>query len=275
MFPGVLWCGAAPELVIYLTRGAVNPNTWTHCGLPCFLFYFSLTYSSALLIVMVVEKCFVLYFPFKAKIICTVRTAKIVCFILALLFAIFSCQFFFIVKLRTLSNGQDTCLFLGAPSNYYEILFDVISIIYSYVPFVIMILGNGAIFCKFMPAKWKARNASSENTSQALNKTALSGLFMLLAISVAFLILTGPIAIANNVYDIIPPTIFAVTLVLKNLNHGINCVLYCISGSRFRKELIQTLSCAKVTGNVNANLTAITNTCSSGSTVHEMHSSKF
>ena len=98
---------------------------------------------------------------------------------------------------------------------------------------------------------------------------------MLVTISVAFLVLTGPTAIANYVHDEERPILSTITTGLQYLNHGINIILYCISGSRFRKELIQTLSCAKATGNVYANFTPITNTHSSGSMAHEVHSSKF
>ena len=192
MFLGVLWCGGTINTVIQITRGAVRPRAWTHCGLAYFLFYFSLTYSSALLIVMVVEKCFVLYFPFKAKVICTVSTAKIVCLVLVVLYAIFNAQYFFITNLHTFYNGQKKCLYSGAPRSYFQILGKVIPILHSFAPFVIMILGNGAILCKFVVAKWKSRNASFESINQALSKTEVSGVFMLVTISFAFFILTGP-----------------------------------------------------------------------------------
>ena len=215
---------------------------------------------------MVVEKCFVLYFPFKANRICTVHTTKIVCLVLAVLYGIFNAQFFFIIKLRTLPNGTYECVSSEAFLRYIQILWNyIISSLYSFIPFAIMILGNRAILCRVMLVKWKSRNASSENTSQALNKTALSGLFMLLAISLAFLIFTGPIAIVYNVYKKIPPTVFAITHALEYLNHSINSVLYCISGSRFRKELISTLSCGNYTGNSNTNSTSMTNMRSMGS----------
>ena len=275
MFLGVLWCGATMNTVLYITRGAVNPRTWTHCGFASFLFHFSLTYSSALLIVMVVEKCFVLYFPFKAKVICTVRTAKIVCLVLAVLYAIFNGQFFFITNLHTFSNGQKECLYSGAPGSYVQILMNVIAILYSFAPFVIMILGNGAILCKFMVVKWKSRNASFESTNQALNKTEVSSVFMLVTISFAFFILTGPKAIAVHINKKIPLMVHVILFALYYLNHGINSVLYCISGSRFRKKLIQTLSCGKNNSNSSMNSTSMTIICSSSFTAHEADSSKY
>ena len=54
----------------------VDPYTWTDCKLGYFLFYFGRHYSSTLLVLMSIEKCFAVYFPLKSKTLCTVRTAK-------------------------------------------------------------------------------------------------------------------------------------------------------------------------------------------------------
>ena len=47
---------------------------------------------------MSVEKCLALYFPFKTKSFCTVKIAKKVTLITALVLVAFESQFFFIIK---------------------------------------------------------------------------------------------------------------------------------------------------------------------------------
>ena len=59
-----------------LTDNQVVPGTWTDCKLFSFLFYLGRHYSSMLLVLMSIEKCFAVYFPLKAKTVCTVKTAK-------------------------------------------------------------------------------------------------------------------------------------------------------------------------------------------------------
>ena len=86
----------------------------------------------------------------------------------------------------------------------------------------------------------------TQSTDQALSKSAIKGTAMLLTVSFAFIILTGPIAIANAIYENnIQILVFVATSTLEYLNHGMNCLLYCISGSRFRNELKKTLGCRK------------------------------
>ena len=82
------------------------------------------------------------------------------------------------------------------------------------------------------------------SVNQALSKSAIKGTVMLIFVSFAFLILTGPIAITYSYITDDPPVIvYGVTVLLQYLNHSTNGVLYCISGSRFRQELKNLFSC--------------------------------
>ena len=50
-------------------------------------------------------------------------------------------------------------------------------------------------------------------------------------------------------------TVYGVTVILQYLNHSTNEVLYCISGSRFRQELMDLLNCCGTRRNVTRNAT--------------------
>ena len=71
-----LWIGCFVKWIRILTREQVNPETWTDCKLYHFMFFFGTHYSSTLLVLMSIEKCFAVYFPLKAKTVCTIKTAK-------------------------------------------------------------------------------------------------------------------------------------------------------------------------------------------------------
>ena len=209
--------------------------------------YFCLNYSSALLVTISVEKFIALYFPLKTKTICTVRIAKRVSTVMALSFALFSAQFFYIGETLT-KNGGLYCDYTKVSGEFRRILFGiVIAILYSYGPFLIMIIANFAIIYKFISAKLKTSQEGTESTSQALSKSAMNGTAMLLTVSFSFIILTAPIVLVNVIYkdNEIPYTVFAITLAIEYVNHGINCVLYCLSGTRFRNELKKTICCYK------------------------------
>ena len=103
-----------------------------------------------------------------------------------------------------------------------------------------MIIANCMIIFKFMMAKWQNRRGGTESVSQALSKSAVKGTAMLVTVSTAFIILTGPVAIGFNAYgSSIHPMLYGPAVLLQYLNHSINAVLYCVTGSKFRHELMK------------------------------------
>ena len=97
---GVLWAGYFPSWLNHVTRQAVNAYGWTGCKLTYFCWYFFRQYSSALLVMMSVEKCIALYFPFKTRNVCTVKTAKWASGIACVIFILFNSFWFFVVKIE-------------------------------------------------------------------------------------------------------------------------------------------------------------------------------
>ena len=215
--------------------------TWTDCKLGYFLFYFGRHYSSTLLVLMSIEKCFAVYFPLKSKTVCTVRTAKWASGIVWLIltgydiFHVWGLESHFIE-----SNGYRVCIFVF---DFWEILFAVDSVLYSFLPFILMFMSNFAIVFKFMKAT--CRSNSTESTNQALVKAATRGTAMVITVSVTFLILTAPTAVYSALSRVVDLANHPVYHLFMNftqyLNHSINGVLYCIVGSRFRNELLKVL----------------------------------
>ena len=246
----MLWCGSFLQWITHLTEGEVYPWAWTDCKLTYFLFYFCRHCSSALLVVMSLEKCFVLYFPFKAKTICTVKTAQWVSGMVSLGFIIYDCQLFIIIE-SYLYYGFRYCTQVRISPNYWAAYRKIDSILYSFGPFVIMLITNIAIICKFMQAKWASRKncRQAEVTSQALSKSAFRGTAMLVTVSMTFIILTSPVAL--NSAKIITTDSAIQTVVIGSmqyLNHSINVLLYCVVGQKFRQELLKSFIFCKKSG---------------------------
>ena len=118
---------------------------------------------------MSIEKFFALYFPLKTRSVCTVRTARWVSLGTALIFIIFNTQAFFIYKAQTNSNGLYFCVHIRVPEKYRPVFFRLNSVLYSFGPFVLMIIFNSAIIYKFLKTKIQNKNADSQSTSQALD----------------------------------------------------------------------------------------------------------
>ena len=255
------------KLVEEMTRLKVDIFVWTGCKLGYFLMYFGFNFSSALLVVISLEKFIAMYFPFKTKTMCTVPIARRVSLVTAVIFLTFDSQFIILGKMDNDQWGS-YCHERNASPGYRKILFGyMMPILYSYGPFTLMILANLAILYKFIKAKYG--NRGSQSTNQALSKSATRGTAMLLTVSFTFIILTGPIAFANSVFHgaAVPHVIYRSCITAQYLNHGINGILYCISGSRFRNELKKTLCLWKEIASQNSSTVATTvlirsNSCS-------------
>ena len=240
----VLWTRCIAAWFRHLTRRQIDPRIWTDCKLYYYLFYFATDYSSMLLVLMSLEKCFAVYFPLKSKTVCTVKTAKWATGVVGVIMAGYNLVYIFVLKSSIIkSSGRYTCIYIG---NSRVIVEAVDSVLYSFGPFTLMFITNFAIVFKFMTAKCK--NNSTESTNQAIVKSATRGTAMVVTVSVTFIILTVPTRVAYALSRIVPLEEIPLYRVLMNLtrylNHSINGVLYIIVGSRFRLELFK-LFCRK------------------------------
>ena len=237
----VLWIGCFTGWLMILTHREVDARIWTDCKLFYFLYYFWRSYSSSLLVLMSSEKCFAVYFPLKSRTICTVRTAKWLTSIVGVILIAFSSIYFFAYESKfSNSFGHVTCVY-SFDDKVMKYLNVVNSALYSFGPFVIMLLTNFAIVFKFMTAKCKKN--STESTNQALAKSATRGTAMVITVSVTFILLTAPTAANQALLHVIKlrddPYYFAFMILTQYLNHSVNSVLYCVVGTRFRKEFLK------------------------------------
>ena len=254
---GVLWGGAFVGWIRYLTKWKVHLSQWTECKLTFFLFYFFRHYSSSLLVVMSLEKMFALYFPFKSKTVCTLKTAKWVTSVSALIFIIYDVQYLILYKFVK-AKGDVNCFFIN--KNHLTILRRIDSILYSFGTFTIMLLVNCAIVAKFRKAKCEnIFQNSTESTSQALSKYATKGTAMVVSVSVTFIILTAPVSIDQVTgRKLTPYPLYYVFMIsMQYVNHSINCVLYCIVGTKFREEMIKITKCHRKMSDVNYQVSTV------------------
>ena len=106
-----------------------------------------------------------------------------------------------------------------------------------------------------MMAKWKNRHGGTGSVNQALSKSAIKGTVMLLFVSFEFIILTGPVTITYSyIIDVPPLIVYSITVLLEYLNHSINGVLYCMSGSKFRQELKNLFSYYRIKKTVTSSI---------------------
>ena len=234
----VLWTGALVKWIDYLSRKTINIRTWTDCKLYYFLFFFGRHYSSMLLVLMSLEKCFVIYFPLKSRTVCTVKAAKYATGFVGVVLAGYDLRYLIVCE-ATVDKNNCVC-------GVTHVDMSVDSVLYSFLPFILMFLTNFAIVFKFIGAKCKSSQSNStESTNQALVKSAMRGTAMVVTVSVTFLLLTAPTALSGALHnwfflDSLPLYLIFLNLT-QYLNHSINGLLYCVVGSKFRAELFNII----------------------------------
>ena len=167
----MLWSGAFVGWIGVLTRWKTDPFTWADCKIGFFLFYFCSNYSSALLVIISIEKFVALYFPFKTKTFCTTKVAKLTSSITAMILALYNVQY--VVIYEAFKDSSNVAVCHTSYVNYLTILDRVDSVLYSFGTFTIMFFLNFTIIVKFTTAK--CGDDSTQSTSQSLNKFATRG----------------------------------------------------------------------------------------------------
>ena len=235
-FSGALWVGSLTDLIEQVTKLKINPSFWTDCKLYSFLIHFFTHCSSAILAIMSVEKFVALFYPLHSKRMCNIKVAKLVCLTAAFLFIVVNFYLIMVAKVSKNHTGFEKCTFGHYGSlvmSYFDFTF------YSFGPFVVMCVANIFIVSKLLILKYRGHNQTNQLVNQSVNKSALRGAVMLVSVSLTFIILTTPISLFF--FKLIPSSnmIETIVFIVATLNHSINGFLYCLFGSKFRKELIK------------------------------------
>ena len=126
---------------------------------------------------------------------------------------------------------------------YFMVYERIDGFLYFFGPFVIMGFTNIAIIYKFVKAKLASKHGGTESTNQSLSNAAMRGTAILITVTMAFIVLTGPCQVAFAITIHIHPLLLPFLYICVALNLSINGLLYCVVGSKFKKELIDTLCC--------------------------------
>ncbi len=136
-------------------------------------------------------------------------------------------------------SGRGSCQLLLYRTDTF-VLGTVNSVMYSFLPCLMLFILNLAIIVKLMVIKMKPMESTKN-----LSNLFMSTVYMLLSVSLAFVALTTPIAILD-ISDSLESVDFGSTfrmaaIFLSYVQHGCNGFLYCLVGTKFRKEALGVL----------------------------------
>ena len=204
------------------------------------------------------ERCLAIWFPLKVKMITSRTKAKCFMLITFVIMAIWNTISALMSYEKVMGSNGPTC---GTKNNRFAVDFRpwINFCIQSLCPALIIIIANVLLIVKVADAnRRRHKNLQQQKQSHPHQQMATSAgeaevrslLLMLITISIAFVVLTSPLHILWVVQKSYKPSnspatkevavnrlVWSIVLFLVYLNHGINFLLYVISGREFRREV--------------------------------------
>ncbi|KAK6179059.1 hypothetical protein SNE40_011505 [Patella caerulea] len=208
--------------------------------------------SSWFVVFLCLERFVAVWFPLKTRFICTKRNACIGLMIVYGFLFSFNGAWTFASRL---ANGA--CIPHYPEPAYLSAIFIVLgTIIYSILPICLLMILTPLICYKlFQRIKvQKALSSGNQNISEEVRKTTT----MLIGVSIAYIVLVSPIAIAHlvfynqglNIFESTEPTMVIyreVAQILEQLNYSINFFMYVLCSKSFRDRVKLVLTCQEET----------------------------
>ncbi len=251
---GTLITGIIPEwleMCGFVIFKELHP--WT-CKMEKFLFYTINDVAIWIIVAFTLDRFVAVCFPLKKREVCVPKRAAIACLCITLV-AIAKNLHVFWTRGRIYDENGNVIKNCGRPSDFENYVRPWIAFaLVSLVPFLIISVCNAGIIRALVIAKRRMRDSVGEN-ARALTQTTA----MCLSASFTFLVLIAPSIVLligkpywtsydnpNPSYDIAK----AIINQLVYVNHSINFFLYCLTGARFRDELLSVL-CRQTHGRKN------------------------
>ncbi|XP_076458317.1 putative G-protein coupled receptor B0563.6 [Babylonia areolata] len=242
------------------------------CGIHEFLFYFCIHFDVLLLLAMTVDRFIVVRFPLKAQSWCTPKSALRAITAIGIFSFALNIQILFTRRIGPSGNPEDPmmCYYPDPNVAYFirKIYTWIDASIYSFISFVSLLVFNVLIIRELNRSQKFSKQFTSSGDTHNNEETKGGGgdggaakkaantntniTVMLLLVSFTFLMLTSPVVIVllyekyfwSPASDAERARSFLTHAFVDNImysNHGVNFLLYTISGRRFRQELKKLL----------------------------------
>ena len=205
------------------------------------------------LVIFTIFRVISVYLPHKNNVYCTGRRAFITVTVTFIIMCLINIDYLHIQYIPLFDENstfiENDCLFQGKWAHYDRYHADYIVLcLESIVPFSILFIGNTMIIYqihKFNIKRQEMTQTANRSTDDSQSMTA-----MLISISVLFLVTQTPFTITNLIEKRMNYDNYSLEYVagfylletalrlLKFVNHAANFFCYCISGKRFKSELV-------------------------------------
>ncbi|XP_064622921.1 FMRFamide receptor-like [Lineus longissimus] len=228
----------------------------TKASCPLFIFStYSIKYFASWTIVMItIERVICVVYPLKARVLCTKKSTAIAIFSMFAFFSLLNSHILKYARIQDSGNCRlSTTPRFGLYENYNDfwnkLWLRVDLCIYSVIPFTAILICNCILIKKVRKSQSKQKELQTRMTSddEASESRMISMTRMLITVSLTFILLTlptsiyfvarGMIVIQSKEQSYALQLAYAITTMISLVNHSINFLLYCLSGTQFRREV--------------------------------------
>lgn len=238
------------------------------CKINIWLIYVTLTISAWILVAFTIERFLSVFFPHKLKTFCRRGSSIIAVICIVVTTCAYSSHFLYGFGNRIWDYGnvsiQDECTLISDDYHYFYINVHpwLDFCLNCFIPLIIFIICNSCIAVKVL-LRWRnmqkivhskaTKHANRESAATNRNDNDSRLTIMLFTVTLVFLLTTAPMRVliilfkwlyeqnlTRKQYALIY-LLFRVSEILMYINNSVNFFLYCVTGSKFRKELQKML----------------------------------
>ncbi|XP_074651651.1 uncharacterized protein LOC141906302 [Tubulanus polymorphus] len=242
---GALLIGLLPIWIKAVFNVSLYEVSVVVCKFRYVFMYFSLQYSSSVLVLIAIERFVSVYNPAKAKGWFSLKRTGIIVASLGLFLLLLNSHPFVSVDI-VLLTGEPWCYAREHFRHFInEVWVWIDLLIYSLIPWVVLSVCNVAIVFRVRQINRRVTANSILSGSSASRRSKLTSMtVMLLVVNTSFLITTMPFAIyvlckVEHLSRIRQELIYESLYLLSYTNNAINFLLYVISGAKFRAAILE------------------------------------
>ncbi|KAK2179413.1 hypothetical protein NP493_492g02000 [Ridgeia piscesae] len=248
----ILYTGLLRQWLIIYKDFDIRKVAAATCKLHTFLLYALNQYQAWLLVIVTIERLIAVFLPHQSKRLCTRPAAAASVAVSALVIGGLNAHFFWTNQYIRLQYSGDRKYAYCMPidpkyAHFMRAIWPWIDFIaFSMLPFAILVSSNIAILLRMLYSHYLRRN-SMHTHGNFVKMTSMTAI--LITVTFCFFVTTAPISIYLIITDTLREDstsvsegglrmVWVVFNLLTYTNNTINFLLYCVSGSRFRRELI-------------------------------------
>lgn len=269
----VLYSGLLRQWIRFLFNEDVRHVSQFGCKLNIWLVYSSLDFSAWILIAVTLERVISAWLPHNAKTVCTRKSAAAFLISIGVFVLVLNSHLLYGMVFKTSYGitGEVELRKCVEIDDDYAVFFNktwpwIDLCAFCAIPFTVIVIGNCLILFKVIKSQRKTKSRivptiqngttpiSSSSGHSGSKQSSMTA--MLFTLNVVFLVTTSPVSIYNIGYtnwikgaDLQKfaelDLWWAIVNMFMYTNNSLNFLLYCLSGTRFRREVVRIFTIRK------------------------------